>query len=89
MFRITCTSTGLNYGDDVERTANVARTAFDLTHVNRLRVPELHIVSFNLQAGAASSKCYLPPDAPTPPPTTGTDNFHFSSQKETIDICYR
>ena len=72
----------------MERTANVARTAFDLDHINRLRVPDLQIVSFNLQAGAASSKCYLPPDAPTAAPATGTDNFHFVPEKETIDITY-
>lgn len=50
----------------MKRTARVARTAFDLKHVNRMRVPEFWIVSLNLVSGAKSSKSHLPDDTPKP-----------------------
>ena len=71
----------------MKRNANVARTAFDLTHENRIRVPEFRIVSLNLISGAKSSKSYLPDDAP-PTPSAGDDGFHFVPEKETIQITY-
>lgn len=73
----------------IKRTARVARTAYDLTHKNRLRVPAFWIVSLNLVSGAKSSKSYLPDDAPPPKtPGTGSDGFHFVPEKETIQIAY-
>lgn len=71
----------------MKRNANVARTAFDLTHENRIRVPEFRIISLNLVSGAKSSKSYLPDDAP-PTPSAGDDGFHFVPEKETIQITY-
>ena len=71
----------------MKRNSNVARTAFDLTHENRIRVPEFRIISLNLVSGAKSSKSYLPDDAP-PTPSAGDDGFHFVPEKETIQITY-
>jgi hypothetical protein len=73
----------------MKQTARVARTAFDLQHVNKIRVPEFALVSLNLGIGGKTSKCHGPEDAP--PPAAGgsdSDDFHFVPEKETIEIRY-
>ena len=74
----------------MKRTAYIARTANDLTHVNRLGIPFFGLLELRLAAGAKTSKSYLPDDAP-PPATaeTGSDAFHFVPEKETIEIRYQ
>lgn len=73
----------------MKRTAYIARTAFDLTHGNHIGAPEFGIVSLSLVAGGKSSKWYLPDDAPKPGPgPSGSDDFHFAPEKETIQIAY-
>jgi len=73
----------------MKRTARVARTAYDLTHLNKLRVPDFWIVSLNLVAPkGSSSKCYLTPDAPQAGAGGGADTFHFVPEKETIQLNY-
>jgi len=72
--------------------ANVARTAYDLDHVNRLGVPGFGLLKLCLQAqggSPAASKSYLPKDAPPPKAAdAGSDDFHFAPEKEKIKIFY-
>src|SRR5438132_17635 len=71
------------------RVAYVARTAHDQKHLNRLRDPQFSIVSLVLVSGSRSSKSYLPADAPAPKTSaSGSDQFHFVPEKETIQIAY-
>ena len=73
----------------MKRTVYVARTSHDLEHVNRLVAPEYGIVSLNVVAGSASSKSHLPADAPQPAsPDSGSDDFHFVPEHETVEIRY-
>ena len=73
----------------MKRTAYIARTANDLAHVNRLGIPFFGLVELRLAAGAKTSKSYLPDDAPAPTAAeTGSDDFHFIPEKETIEIRY-
>jgi hypothetical protein len=62
------------------KTVNVARTAHDKTHVNRLVLPEAAVVSLRLEKGSTKSKSYLLHDAttPRPAPTDGVDTFKFA-----------
>lgn len=73
----------------MKRTVPVARTAHDLTHVNRLRVPEFGIVKLCVRKGAKASKSYLVEWAPKPAAAdAGSDDFHFVPEKETVEIFY-
>jgi hypothetical protein len=73
----------------MKRTVYVARTSYDLNHINRLANPDFGIVSLKLVAsGGSSSKCYLPDDSPQPAPAGGSDNFHFIPEYETVEIKY-
>ena len=73
----------------MKRTVRVARTAYDLNHVNRLRVPDFGIVKLCIQKGGKASKSYLVEWAPAPAAAdTGSDDFHFVPEKETVDIFY-
>ena len=72
----------------MQRTAHVARTAYDLKHLNRLRVPEFWIVSIHLTSSGKSSNCYLPDDAPQTGAGGGADGYHFVPEKETIQLAY-
>jgi len=72
----------------IKRTAHVARTAHDLNHVNHLVVPSFGIRRLAL-VGKKASKSYLPAGAPAPSAKdTGSDDFHFAPEKETIAIEY-
>src|SRR5262245_32317607 len=73
----------------MKRTVDVARTAHDLSHVNRLVVPSFAVKRLALVMGGKASKSYQPKGAP--PPTkanNGTDDFHFVPDKESIEIQY-
>ena len=73
----------------MRRTARVARTAYDLTHVNRLHVPQFGVVKLFLKAGGKISKSYLLETAPKVKPEAGaTDDMHFAPEKETVKITY-
>ncbi len=74
----------------MDRTAYVARTAYDLTHVNHLRVPEFGVLKLFLSFGGKTSKSYLPDTAPPPktPDTKATDDFHFAPEKEKPELNY-
>ncbi len=72
----------------MNRTARVARTAYDLKNVNKLRAPDFWIVSLHLTNGKKSSKCYLTADAPQAGAGGGADDFHFVPEKETIQLTY-
>jgi hypothetical protein len=68
----------------------VARTAYDLTHVNRLGVPEFSIVRLAVTATGHSSKTYWPAWAYTQAGGgAGSDDFHFCPEKETAAIEYQ
>jgi hypothetical protein len=70
----------------MKKTATVARTAFDLDHVNRLRVPGIGIVSLALKArGGQTSKMHVPDWAP-PAAGGGSDDFHFVPEFEAVTI---
>jgi hypothetical protein len=65
----------------IDRTAHVARTAHDKTHLNRLGVPEFGVVEIQVKGqGGSLSKCYRDASSTTPvdPVTTGVDTFHFA-----------
>lgn len=65
----------------IARTAHVARTAHDKTHLNRLGVPEFGVVEIQVKGqGGSLSKCYRDASSTTPvdPATTGADSFHFA-----------
>ncbi len=71
-----------------KRDARAARTAYDLTHVNKLRAPRFTILSLCLTVGGKSSKTYFPPDATAAAPGGGSDDFHFAPEKETPQVSY-
>jgi len=74
---------------ETRRTANVARTAYDLKHFNRPRAPDFWLVKLWLKVGGNSSKSYLSPDAPNASAaSSGSDDFHFAPEKEKPDINY-
>src|SRR6187549_3751627 len=63
------------------RSAHIARTSHDQTHVNRLGIPEFGVVEIQLKGqGGSLSKCYRDASSTTPvaPVTTGVDTFHFA-----------
>lgn len=67
----------------------VARTAYDLKHVNRLRVPDFTIVRLAVTASGKSSKTYWPEWEDKPAAAGGgNDDFHFCPEKETAAIEY-
>ena len=73
----------------MNRTADVALTEPGKTNVNRVRIPEFAVLKLCLKIGSKASKSLLPPGAP--PPTqadSGSDDFHFAPEKETIQIAY-
>jgi hypothetical protein len=73
----------------MKRTVDVARTAHDLTHVNRLVVPAFGVRRLALVAGGKASKSYVPKGSPPPSKTVkGSDDFHFVPEKEVIEIQY-
>src|SRR5579864_6004002 len=73
----------------MKKTAYVARTAHDLDHVNRLRMPEFSIESLCVKASGKQSKTYWPEWAFAPTaPSARSDDFHFCPEKETATIEY-
>src|SRR5262245_29429131 len=73
----------------LDRTAYVARTAHDLDHVNRIGIPVYSVLELRLKASGKTSKSYLPDDAPRASAAeTGSDDFHFAPEKETIEILF-
>ena len=60
------------------RQAFVARTAYDLKHLNRLRVAEFGVLKVCLTAGTKSSKSYALDNAPAPKSNGGSDDFNFA-----------
>jgi hypothetical protein len=71
------------------RTVYIARTAYDLQHVNKLHVPRYGIVKLFLTVGGKNSKSYLIPEAPeTKQEPKATDDFHFAPEKEKPKIKY-
>jgi len=65
----------------IQRTAQVARTAHDRTHLNRVAVPEFGVVEIQVKGqGGSLSKSYRDASSSTPkaPSGTGTDSFHFA-----------
>lgn len=74
----------------MRRTARVARTAYDLTHINRLHVPQYGVLKLYLQVGGKASKMYVLESAPAPTQEGGaTDDMHFAPEKETVKIKYQ
>lgn len=71
----------------MKRTATVARTAHDLTHLNRLHVPDFWVLKLCLVIGGKSSMSHLQPDAPAGD-GSGSDKFNFASEKETVELTY-
>ncbi len=73
----------------MDRTVYVARTAYDLTHVNRLAIPQLGVISLYLEIGGKRSKPYLIDTAPPQPALpNSSDDFHFVPELETPKIKY-
>ena len=74
----------------MKKTVTVARTAYDLNHVNRLRVPEFSIVRLAVAASGKSSKTYWPAweYKLAGPAGGGADDFHFCPEKEKAPIEY-
>jgi hypothetical protein len=62
----------------MKRTAQVARTAYDLKHLSRLRVPEFGALKIRLTASGKSSKAHVLDTAPAPESNDGSDDFHFA-----------
>ncbi len=73
----------------LNRNAYLARTAHDLSHVNKLHIPAYGVAKLYLEIGAASSKTYLIEQAPAPKQAKGaSDDFHFAPEKEKPTIKY-
>jgi hypothetical protein len=75
----------------MHRTANVARTAHDLDHVNRLRAPHFGVVQIQLVAMAKKSKSVRLLGAKTvkDPAADGEEAFHFvPSTADKVKIKY-
>ncbi len=73
----------------MKRTVRIARTAHDLTHVNRLHVPRFGVLKLNVVMGTKASKSYLIDEAPPQQALAGsTDDFCFAPEKETTKIKY-
>ena len=74
----------------MKKTVTVARTAYDLSHVNRLRVPEFSILRLAVTASGKSSKTYWPEweFEHAAAATGGADDFHFCPEKEIAPIEY-
>jgi hypothetical protein len=69
--------------------ARVARTAHDLQHLNRLRVPKFGVLDLHVEIPSGpASKTYLQ-EGFTPERTDGRDDFHFAPVAETAKIVYR
>jgi hypothetical protein len=65
----------------INRTARIARTAHDKTHINRLAIPEFGVVEIQIKGQSNSkSKSYRDGSSTTPvaPSGTGADAFHFA-----------
>lgn len=74
----------------MKRTARVARTAYDLTHQNRLGIPQFGVVQLYLTVGAKVSKSYLPESAlPQKAVPKSSDKFWFAPEKETPKIKWK
>jgi len=71
--------------------AKVARTAHDLQHINKLRIPYCAIKELRLKsAGGKSSISYtLSHGQVKPNASGGTDQFHFAPGKEKVTIFYK
>jgi len=68
----------------MKRTVRVARTAYDLTHANRLQAPDFGILKLCVKVGDKTSKSHLQEGAPAPKEADqGSDDFHFVPEKET------
>jgi hypothetical protein len=73
----------------MKRFAYVARTSHDLDHVNRIAAPTFALADLRLGIGNKTSKFYIPEDAPPlKKADTGSDEFHFVPEQETIEIRY-
>ncbi len=73
----------------MSRPAYIARTANDLTHVNRVGLPTFSLFDFRIGIGDKTSKFYFPDDAPPfKGQENGKDDFHFIPEKETAEIRY-
>jgi hypothetical protein len=73
----------------LKRPVYVARTAYDLKHVNRLRIARIGVLKLFLTIGGKASKSYVLSDAPQPKQEAGaTDDFHFAPVKERPKIKY-
>src|SRR3954454_17271768 len=71
------------------RTVYIARTAYDLQHVNRLHVPRYGVMKLYLSIGTKNSKSFLIHEAPEQPQeANATDDFHFAPEKEKPKIKY-
>ena len=65
----------------INRTARIARTAHDKTHLNRLAIPEFGVVEIQIKGqGGSKSKSRRDGSSATPtaPSGTGADTFHFA-----------
>jgi hypothetical protein len=70
-------------------TAQVARTAGDLKHANRLRVAPFGVLKLCLKTKKAS-KCYVPEGAPEPKQESGaSDDFNFAPIKEKVNVVFK
>lgn len=66
----------------------VARTAYDLKHVNRLKIFKYGVTELRLVAdNGRSSKSHSPPGAPVV--AAGSDSFHFAPENEKLKIVYK
>ncbi len=73
----------------MKRTVYLARTAYDLKHLNRMAIPEFGVLSLAVATATKSSKSHIPDGAPGPTTAdTGTEDFHFVPEKETVEIRY-
>lgn len=73
----------------MQRTVYPARTGHDLTHVNRLAVPEFGILDLRIAAGAKTSRFHQPAGSPAPKTAeNGAKDFHFIPEHETVEIRY-
>jgi len=73
----------------LKRTVYVARTAYDLNHVNRLTVPKYGVLKLFVTIGSKNSKSHLIPEAPEQAQeANATNDFHFAPEKEKPKIKY-
>jgi hypothetical protein len=71
------------------RTAYIARTAHDLTHVNRIGIPEFGIRDLRVAVAAKTGRFFQPEGAPAPTTAeAGAADFHFVPEHEDAEIRY-